>query len=210
MLHFSTLSLQLYWRFFKQSLVSLIILSKEIFMEVFVLFILFLGCLFIKAVFFKPNDPTSRDEKKYKEGIELVNTRRYEEAFQYFNEALKVSPNSGLAFAYRGKCNLYLNDLFAAIYDSTEALAYDHCIADAYLVKGTALFELEMYKEAYLEFDKAVWYSRKNGEAYRWRALCSLKIGTTDRVHEDFAKAIELGDEHANYYAKKRGMIEKL
>jgi tetratricopeptide (TPR) repeat protein len=179
-------------------------------MEVFALFILFLGCLFIKAVLFKPNDPTSRDEKKYKEGIDLVNTKRYEEAFHYFNEALKVNAASGLAYAYRGKCNLYLNDLFAAIYDSTEALAYDHCIADAYLVKGTALFELEMYKEAYLEFDKAVWYARRNGEAYRWRALCSAKLGLTEKIHADFAKAIELGDEHANYYARKRGLIEIL
>ena len=179
-------------------------------MEVFALFILFLGCLFIKAVFFKPNDPTSRDEKKYQQGIELVQAKRYEEAFVYFNEALKEFPNSGLAYAYRGKCNLYLNDLFAAIYDSTEALAYDHCIADAYLVKGTALFELEMYKEAYLEFDKAVWYSRNNGEAYRWRAICSVKLGSTEKIDEDFAKAIELGDEHASYYSRKRGMIEIL
>jgi tetratricopeptide (TPR) repeat protein len=179
-------------------------------MEVFALFVLFLGCLFIKALLFKPTDPTSRDEKKYMEGIHLVNARKYEEAFQYFNNALKECPNSGLAYAYRGKCNLYLNDLFAAIYDSTEALAYDHCIADAYLIKGMALFELELYKDAYLEFDKAVWYARKNGETYRWRALCRAKLGMTDKAREDFAKAIELGDEHASYYARKRGLIEIL
>jgi tetratricopeptide (TPR) repeat protein len=179
-------------------------------MEVFALFILFLGFLFMRAVFFKPNDPTSRDEKKYKEGIQLVNAKRYEEGFQYFNRVLKESPNSAVAYAYRGKCNLQLNDLFAAIYDTTEALAYDHCIADGYLVKGIALFELEMYKEAFLEFDKAVWYDRNNGETYRWRAICRTKLGITDKVPEDFAKAIELGDEHASYYARKRGMIEIL
>jgi tetratricopeptide (TPR) repeat protein len=179
-------------------------------MEVFALFILFLGCLFIKAVLFKPNDPTSRDEKKYKEGIQLVKARRYEDAFNYFNHVLKVSPNSGLAYAYRGKCNLHLNDLFAAIYDTTEALAYDHCLADAYLIKGIALFELDMYKEAFLEFDKAVWYARKNGENYRWRALCRAKLGIIDKAREDFAKAIELGDEHASYYIRKKGMFEIL
>jgi tetratricopeptide (TPR) repeat protein len=179
-------------------------------MEVFVLFVLFMGCLFVKALLFKPNDPTSRDEKKFKEGIQLVNSKRYEEGFAYFNKALKENPKSGLAYACRGRCNLCLNDLFAAIYDTTEALAYDHCIADAYLVKGIALFELEMYKDAFIEFDKAVWYARNNGESYRWRALCRTKLGMADKAYEDFAKAINLGDEHASYYIGKRGMIEIL
>ncbi len=179
-------------------------------MEVFILFVLFLGCLFVKALLFKPNDPTSRDEKKFKEGIQLVKAKRYEEGFKYFNKALKDNPSSGLAYAYRGRCNLCLNDLFAAIYDTTEALAYDHCLEDAYLVKGIALFELEMYKDALIEFDKAVWYARTNGESYRWRALCRAKLGMTDKAYEDFAKAIELGDEHASYYIRKQGMIEIL
>ncbi len=179
-------------------------------MEVFVLFVLLLGCLFVKAAFFKPNDPTSKDAKKLKPGIELVKARQYQKAFDYFNQVLKEKPNSALAYAYRGRCNLALNDLYAAIFDCTEAVSYDHCIAEAYLVKGIALFELEMYKEAFLEFDKAVWYARKDGETYRWRALTRVKLGLKDKAYEDFTKAIELGDEHANYYLQKPGLIEKL
>ena len=177
-------------------------------MEVFILFIILLACVLLQAFLFKHEDQATIDAKKYAEGIQLVRNKNFKEAYHYFDEVLKSHPTCALAFAYRGKCNLELDDLYAAIFDCTEAASFDHCMAEAYLVKGIALYKLEMFKESFLEFDKAVWHFRSSGEAFRWRAIARVKSGITDKVEEDFTKAIELGDEHANYIFSQKGKIE--
>jgi tetratricopeptide (TPR) repeat protein len=177
-------------------------------MEVFILFIILLACVLLQAFLFKHEDQATKDAKKFAEGIQLVQARKYKEGYIYFDTVLKTHPTCALAFAYRGKCNLEMDDLYAAIFDCTEAASFDHCMAEAYLVKGIALYKLDMFKDAFLEFDKAVWHFRNNAEAFRWRAIARVKSGITDKVEEDFTKAIELGDEHANYILSQKGKIE--
>lgn len=176
-------------------------------MEGFILIILLAIYLAIKIAFGNHDDPTAKDAKKYREGIELVQQKQYQEAYRYFDQVLKERPKCALAYAYRGKCNLVLDDLYAAIFDCTEAVSFDHCIAEAYLVKGIALYNLEMYRDAFLEFDKAVWYFRNSAEAFRWRALTRERLGIFDKAEADLKRAIELGDELANYYLLRQGKI---
>lgn len=177
-------------------------------MEVFILFVILLACVLLQAFLFKHEDQTSKDAKQYAEGIQLVDNKKFKEAYTYFDQVLKARPTCALAYMYRGKCNLALDDLYAAIFDCTEAASFDDCIAEAYLVKGIALFKLEMYKDSFLEFDKAVWHYRNHAESFRWRALARLKLGFAEKAEEDLLRAIELGDEHANYYLQQKGKIE--
>ncbi|QHT70717.1 tetratricopeptide repeat protein [Rhodocytophaga rosea] len=177
-------------------------------MEVFILFVILLACVLLQAFLFKHEDQTAKDAKQYAEGIRLVNNKKFKEAYTYFDQVIKARPSCALAHMYRGKCNLALDDLYAAIFDCTEAASFDDCIAESYLVKGIALFKLEMYKDAFLEFDKAVWHYRNHGESFRWRALSRLKLGFAEKAEEDLLRAIELGDEHANYFLQQKGKIE--
>lgn len=177
-------------------------------MEVFILFVFLLAFVLVKAFCFTHEDQVSKDAKKYAEGIQMVKNKDFRAGYTYFDQVLKTQPTCALAYTYRGKCNLELDDLYAAIFDCTEAASFDHCIAEAYLVKGIALFKLDMYKDAFLEFDKAVWYFRNHAESFRWRALSRIKLGITDKAEDDLLRAIELGDEHANYYLQQKGKIE--
>ncbi len=96
-------------------------------------------------------------------------------------------------------------ELFEAIVDCNRAASFDHCLAEAYLDKGIALFRLKQFTEAYLEFDKAAWYGKDNGEAYRWRGILRLQLGMTEKAQQDLEKATRLGDEHASYYLLHKG-----
>jgi hypothetical protein len=56
------------------------------------------------------------------------------------------------------------------------AASFDHCLAG---VPRQALpcYRLKQFTEAYLEFDKAVWYCKDNAEAYRWRGHPATPAG---------------------------------
>lgn len=177
-------------------------------MEGFALLFILIIYLVIRIILSNDNEQISKEAKLYREGIDLIKQRRYEQAFDYFNNALKEKPKSALAYAFRGKCNLELGDFYAAIYDCTEATTYDHTVADAYLNKGIALYKLELFKEAFLEFDKAVWHFKNNGEAFKWRALACIRLGIIEKAEKDLKRAIELGNEEANYYLLSKGRVD--
>jgi len=117
-----------------------------------------------------------KDRKQYAEGIALYEAQDYKEAFGYFNQVLTKNRKSALAFAYRGKCNKQEENFHSALYDFTQALSYDNTLVEVHLNKGEVLYQLKEYNDAFLSFDKAVWFSRgKNSEAIRWRNLAEEK-----------------------------------
>jgi tetratricopeptide (TPR) repeat protein len=177
-------------------------------MEGFALLIVLIAYLVIRILLSNSEDQTAKDARTYQAGINLVKHKKYEAAFEYFNNVLKDKPKCALAYAYRGKCNLATGDLYAAIYDCTEATSYDHCIAEAYLNKGIALYKLELYKDAFLEFDKAVWHYRNNAVAFRWRAITRIQMGMADKAEKDLKRAVELGDEDSNFYLLSQGRVD--
>ncbi|MEZ4902861.1 MAG: hypothetical protein R2822_14475 [Spirosomataceae bacterium] len=63
-----------------------------------------------------------------------------------------------IGYAYRGKCHLVENNLYSALYDFTRALSFDNTLEDIHFDKGSVHYLLEEYHEAFLSFDKAVWF----------------------------------------------------
>ncbi len=172
-------------------------------MEATLLILLSIPYLILKYLFTDHETPAEKDAKRYQEGIQLVLAKQYEEALPYFTQVLKEKPTCALAYAYRGKCNLKLDNLYSSVFDCTRAVSLDGTLAETYLDKGKALFKLEEYRNAFLEFDKAVWHFKNNPEAFRWRALARIRLSQPyDRVEADFRKAIELGDEDAAHYLR--------
>jgi tetratricopeptide (TPR) repeat protein len=172
-------------------------------METILLLLLLIPYMLIRYLITDHETKTEKDARQYKEGIQWVKDKKYTEAIGYFDKVLKEKPNCALAFAYRGKCNLKLKNLYSSVFDCSRATSLDDTLSDAYLDKGKALYQLEEYQQAYLEFDKAVWHNRKNPEAFRWRALGRIRISHLyERVEEDLLEAVELGDEDAAYYLR--------
>jgi tetratricopeptide (TPR) repeat protein len=116
--------------------------------------------------------PADKDRKRYAEGIALFEAGNYAVAFTYFNQAVKENRKSAIAYTYRGKCHLMDEKLHSALYDFTQALSFDTTLSEVHLEKGKVLYQLEEFNDAFLSFDKAVWFSRgKNADALHWRSI---------------------------------------
>jgi len=150
-----------------------------------------------------------RDRERLSEGIRLIDKKLYNEAFAYFDAILAKEPRCALALACRGRCHLIMGNWFHAIADCNRAGGFDHNQDTIYLDKGVALFRLGEIRDAFVQFDKAVWYfnvsARPNAEAYRWRGVTRLQLGQYTKAEKDFRRAVDLGDEHAIYFLSMRG-----
>lgn len=118
-----------------------------------------------------------KDRKRYAQGIALFESGNTTAAYTYFDQKVKENRKSALTYLYRGKCNLKDGNLYSALYDFTEALSFDNTLVEVHLEKGLIHFQLEEYKDAFLSFDKAVWFSRgTNDEALLWRTEAHQKL----------------------------------
>ena len=144
--------------------------------------------------------PAMKDRKKYHQGVALVYHRKYPEALAYFEKITQKDPKSALAWAFKAECNLNLDNFYQTLADADKAIHIDYSLSDCYIFKGMAFYKLEMIEDALTEFEKAVWHFReKHPETFRYRGLCHAHLGNYEQAEKDFRKAIELGDEEANY-----------
>lgn len=127
-----------------------------------------------------------KDRKRYAEGITLFEAGDYAAAFAYFNQKIKENRKSAIAYIYRGKCHLKEENLHSALYDFTEALSFDTTLSDVHLEKGKVLYQLDEFNEAFLAFDKAVWFSRGNNtDALHWRSLVHEKLNPSSVIEKE-------------------------
>lgn len=167
-------------------------------MEVMLLLLL-IGTYMTARYFFVDHDTAAdKDRKQFAKGIELVSHRKYDEAFLFFDEAVRQHPKSAVAYGYRGKCQLIQQNYYSAIYDLTQALSRDNTLADCYLDRGIAYYHTQEYALAFREFDKAVWHFRdEQPDTYRWRALARMQLRQLPQAENDLRRAVSLGDENS-------------
>lgn len=167
-------------------------------MEVVALGLLFTIYLTIRYYLVDHDTLSDKDQKRFREGIELVKNRKFDEAHPYFDNAIRQYPKSAVAYAYRGKCQLVQENYFSAIYDLTQAINLDNTLADCYLDRGIAYYYTDEFQQAFREFDKAVWHFRdEKPDAYRWRALARIQFRQLPQAENDLRRAISLGDENS-------------
>lgn len=167
-------------------------------MEIALLGLLFVLYLTIRYYLMDHDTPSEKDQKRFKSGIDMVAKRQHDQAYTYFDESIRQYPKSAIAYAYRGKCNLAQENYYSAIYDLTQAISRDNTLADCYLDRGIALYQIEEYQNAFREFDKAVWYFRdEKPDAYRWRALARIQVRQLPQAENDLRRAVSLGDENS-------------
>jgi tetratricopeptide (TPR) repeat protein len=177
-------------------------------MEVLFLFILLILYTVVRVLIALIYDEGAAEKRQLKPGCQLMEQKKFLEALHFFNQYLDHNPRHARAFAYRGQCQLALENFHAATSDSTRACSFSQTIPEAYLSKGIALYRLDRLSEALLELDKAVWHLKDNPSAYRWRGMARTRLEQMEKAEMDFRKAVELGDEHASYYLLRRGKLE--
>ncbi|MGF7217682.1 tetratricopeptide (TPR) repeat protein [Spirosoma lacussanchae] len=167
-------------------------------MEVALVSVLFVLYLTIRYYLVDHDTPTDKDRKRFQKGIDLILKREIEEAHRYFDDAVRQYPKSALAYACRGKCQLAQQNYYSAIYDLTQAVNRDNTLADCYLDRGIAFYQIEQYTDAFREFDKAVWHFRdEKADAYRWRALARIQVRQLPQAESDLRRAVSMGDENS-------------
>lgn len=169
-------------------------------MEICLVVLLFIPYLFLKYYLTDHETKAEKDEARFAEGINMFRNRRFEEAFTYFDQQVKLNPKSALGYAYRGKCNLQDENYYSALFDLSQALSFDNTLADTYIDKGKVHLALLEFKDAFREFDKAVWFYRNaHPEAIRLRGVARLRMQQFVQSERDFMRAVQLGDEDARF-----------
>lgn len=167
-------------------------------MEVVALVLLFTVYLTIRYFLVDHDTVADKDRKRFRQGIEFVRNRNFDEAHRYFDDAVRQYPKSAIAYAHRGKCQLIQENYYSAIYDLTQAINLDNTLADCYLDRGIAYYNTDEFQQAFREFDKAVWHFRdEKPDAYRWRALARIQIRQLPQAENDLRRAVSLGDENS-------------
>ncbi len=169
-------------------------------MEIFLGFLLFVPYMVLKFHLTDHETKAEKDFTRYAEGIQYFKNGETELAFAYFDNQVKANRKSAVAYAFRGRCNLRQENYYSAIYDLSEAISFDSTLAECYLDKGRAHMALVEYKEAFLEFDKAVWFFRnESADALRLRGLSRLRMQQFSQSERDLVRAAELGDEDSRF-----------
>jgi len=173
-------------------------------MEVALLCLLFIPYLVIRYYLTDHETPAEKDRRRLARGIGLLKSQEYEAALTFFDEAVQQYPKSAVAFALRGRCHLRQDNCYSALFDLTQALSLDNTLAEAYVDKGIALYQLNLFQEAFREFDKGVWHYRgKEPDALRWRAMARIRLRQLPQAEHDLNRAVNLGDENAAYLLKQ-------
>lgn len=115
-------------------------------------------------------------ETRYKKGVLLNDTDKYEEAIQCFNTLMKLKPDSKKAYVGKGIALSCLNDNFEALECFNKAVELDKNDWYSYYFRTKCLIKLNEYQHALECIEKAVELSEGNLRSYYMRGIVlSLK-----------------------------------
>lgn len=153
------------------------------FLDAIIVIPLLLAYFVIKYYATDHETTVEKDRKRFVEGIRLYEKGEYTAALQYFDQKVKEYPKAALVYAYRGKCHLQDDNLYTALFNFNQALAFELNLPDILLEKGKIHFTLGEFQEAFLAFDKAAWFTRnKNPEILEWRQRAKNEQSQTPKI----------------------------
>jgi tetratricopeptide (TPR) repeat protein len=98
-------------------------------------------------------------------------------------------------YYYKGIYYSSINDKEKALSLFDQALALDYQFLDAYIEKGSTLYEQKRYKEALTVFKLCQSVSPKFADAYYWIAKCQEAMGDTKEAKLNYQRAYGLNSE---------------
>ena len=147
-----------------------------------------------KALRFKRNDATTY----YARGAAYAQLERPHRAIRDLNEAIRlmrnrrVSASRHIRASYHRRGIPYGHDDFEPLdMDKAQRLGF----AMAYYQRGAAYADLGQFQRAIKDFDEAVRYDPRDGEAFACRAAVNAMLGKEADAQRDNHRAINLGIE---------------
>jgi tetratricopeptide (TPR) repeat protein len=161
--------------------------------EAVVLIFFFIIYIVIRLLF-SGKTQLEKDALSYSVGMKAFTNKEYEEARSFFTGVVAAQPRSVLAWALLGSSYYHQNDLETALACLEKACHIDN-LAQAYLYKGRIYLDRKEYKQALIEFNKAVWYDRNLADAYRYKGITLVAAGEEAQGIKAFKEAVNKGDE---------------
>jgi tetratricopeptide (TPR) repeat protein len=126
-----------------------------------------------------------------------------QEAFDYYNEEVRKSPNLSKAWSARSACWIEKGELNNALKDSDEAIRLDPENASAYRSRGYAKIKLQDFKSAIKDYDEFIRLDPENASAYRNRGSAKSELQDFKSAIKDYDEAIRLDPKNVYAYLNR-------
>jgi len=149
----------------------------------------FLGYMYYLRNYADLRTKSEKEEYNLKEGISLFHNDQIQPAFDFFDQRIKVRPNSAVAYLYRALCYKAQGQFEAAMEDVNTGLSYDESVYKLHLEKGKLQFRIGLYEPALKALNKAVFNAgEQDPEPYYWRAMTKQQLHQHDEAQKDYEK----------------------
>ena len=162
---------------------------------------------FIKGFAYKETGDTSKAISSFQTAVEIQSeyydayiqlgnieaARRHKIALQYYNNALRLQPNSTEALYNRGLLFQKMGQLEKAVMDYTLILKIDNLYTDAYYNLGYIdLVYIKNYKSAITHFTDAIRANSQYAEAFYNRGVAFELTGDAKSAEKDYRQALSI------------------
>jgi len=162
----------------------------------FLIVLAFFGYIYYLKNYADLRTKTEKEQAAIKDGIALYESRKLNEAFDYFDQRIKSRPDSSAAYLYRALCFKDLGNPEAAFKDLQTGMSYDDSLYTLHLETGKLYYERKDFDDALASFNKAVLNARNlDSEAYHWRGLTYKKLNRNSEAESDFSQEHQITED---------------
>jgi tetratricopeptide (TPR) repeat protein len=127
-----------------------------------------------------------------KEGRKHQVQKEYEAALRAYNQAIRIAPELGEAYYWRGSVHGAMGETARALADLDSALERDTRLAPAYLARGKLRTATGDLNGALADFGELLRIQANDPEFYLHRGICLEKKGLLDDAMADFHRVLKL------------------
>lgn len=140
-------------------------------------------------------------EQIIKTANSLSDTKKYNEAIEYYDKAIVLAPNNGLLYCLKAEPLHGLAKYKESIECYDKAIEVEPTCSLAYSRKGSAFYEAGFHEEAIINFDKSLEYDFEPSSISNdllLKALALFELDKNDEAIECINKAIETDPNNDN------------
>ena len=149
-------------------------------------------------------------ESLVKSAYQLIDQKKYDEAIDLCNKAIKISPNYESAYGERGFAYSQKGQFDKAIADYSTAIKMSPYEALLYFNRGTSYYKKNDFDPAIQDFNKAIELSPSTTNFYSTRCAAYFRKGQNSQALNDCSKAVELDSGTASLYLDRAVVYDRL
>ena len=136
-------------------------------------------------------------------GLSYFKSKKFEEAFNMFDESIKLNPGNLEAYSNRGYLYLKSGDYNNAINDYSFVIEKEINSGLSYFYRGLAFLKSGRPEDAIRDLTTAISFKKDNQNIYYNRGLANFEIKKYKEATEDFSTAISINSNISQFYLKR-------